>query len=159
RVAETVEAIRAWLQAENGDKIRYTGKFHAIHADVRAPVLGRLEIPLLLGAFNKRMAATAGRIADGVIVHGLFTGAWWKDVVRPPVRKGAADGGRHVVEQGWIITAIDDAAPERAIFDARRMIAYYLTVRTYDPFVSHHGWETAAAQIREAFRVNDTHAM
>ncbi|GAA5148962.1 LLM class flavin-dependent oxidoreductase [Pseudonocardia eucalypti] len=157
RAAETVEAVRAWLRAENGDKIRYSGRFHSVDADVRAPVLGRLDIPVLLAAFNRRMAAAAGRVADGVIGHGLFTSSWWREVVRPAARQGAAGDAR--TEQGWIITAIDDTAPERAVADARRMIAFYLTVKTYDPFVAHHGWEAPVARLRAAFRSGDTDGM
>jgi len=161
RVAETVEVIRAWLHAENGEKIRYSGEFYSIDADVRAPVFGRLDIPILLAGFNGRMAHTVGRVADGVIGHGLFTGSWWNDVVRPAVNSGAAAGGRteRPLEHGWIITAVDDAAPERAIADARRMIAFYLTVKTYDPFVAHHGWAGPVEKLRAAFRAGDTDAM
>jgi alkanesulfonate monooxygenase SsuD/methylene tetrahydromethanopterin reductase-like flavin-dependent oxidoreductase (luciferase family) len=159
RAADTVGAVRAWLHAENGERVRYSGEFHTIDADVRAPVLGRLEIPVLLAAFNRRMAVTAGRVSDGVIGHGLFTESWWTDVVRPAVKAGAADRGEPPLEHGWIITAIDDAAPERALADARRMIAFYLTVKTYDPFVAHHGWEAPVARLREAFRNGDTDRM
>lgn len=161
RIAETVGAVRAWLHAENGEKVRYSGEFHSIDADVRAPVLGRLDIPVLLAAFNTRMAATAGRVADGVIGHGLFTRSWWNDVVRPSVEHGTSDADRSEppLEHGWVITAVDDTAPERAVADARRMIAFYLTVKTYDPFVAHHGWEGPVAQLRKAFRAGDTDAM
>jgi 5,10-methylenetetrahydromethanopterin reductase len=161
RVVETVDAVRAWLHAENGERVRYSGEFHSIDADVRAPVLGRIDVPVLLAAFNKRMAEASGRVADGVIGHGLFTPSWWHDVVRPAVEKGAADAPRteRPVEHGWIITAVDDSAPERAIADARRMIAFYLTVKTYDPFVAHHGWDEPVARLREAFRTGDTDGM
>ncbi|MFE6488228.1 LLM class flavin-dependent oxidoreductase [Streptomyces sp. NPDC057757] len=158
RIAETVVAVRAWLHAENGEKIHHSGEFYSIDADVRAPVLGRLDIPVLLAAFNSRMATTAGRVADGVIGHGLFTRSWWNDVVRPAVGRGAGENTRFL-EHGWLITAIDDAAPERAIADARRMIAFYLTVRTYDPFVAHHGWEGPVERLRAAFRTGDTDSM
>jgi 5,10-methylenetetrahydromethanopterin reductase len=80
-------------------------------------------------------------------------------VVDPAVKTGAADRGEPPLEHGWIITAIDDAAPERALADARRMIAFYLTVKTYDPFVAHHGWEAPVARLREAFRNGDTDRM
>jgi len=70
-----------------------------------------------------------------------------------------ADGAGTPTEHGWIITAIDDAAPERAIADARRMIAFYLTVRTYDPFVAHHGWEGPVERLRAAFATGDTDGM
>ncbi|WP_181782073.1 LLM class flavin-dependent oxidoreductase [Pseudonocardia pini] len=162
RIAEAVEVTRAWLHAENGQPVQYSGEFYSIDADVRAPVLGRLEIPVLLAAFNKRMARTATRVGDGLIGHGLFTRTWWDDVVRPAAEKGLAEravGGTRPVEQGWIITAIDDAAPERAILDAKRMIAFYLTVKTYDPYVRHHGWEAPVEQLRAAFKVGDTDGM
>ncbi|MQY21510.1 LLM class flavin-dependent oxidoreductase [Nocardia macrotermitis] len=161
RIAETAEAVRAWLHAENGEKIRYTGEFQHIDADVRAPVLGRLDIPVLLAGFNPRMAATAARVGDGIIGHGLFTDSWWNEIIRPATTLGTQQGGheRTPLEHGWIITAVDDAAPERAIADARRMIAFYLTVKTYDPFVAHHGWQEPVAQLRAAFRTGDTKAM
>ncbi|WP_030616833.1 LLM class flavin-dependent oxidoreductase [Streptomyces fulvoviolaceus] len=158
RIAETVGAVRAWLHAENGEQVRYSGEFYSLDADVRAPVLGRLDIPVLLAAFNTRMAATAGRVADGVIGHGLFTAPWWNDVVRPSVERGR-EGAARPLEHGWIITAVDDAAPERAIADARRMIAFYLTVKTYDPYVARHGWEEPIARLRAAFRAGDTDEM
>lgn len=161
RIAETVGAVRAWLHAENGERVGYSGEFYTIDADVRAPVLGRLDIPVLLAAFNKRMATVSGQVADGVIGHGLFTGDWWNDVVRPAVEKGAAETSRseRPTEHGWIITAVDDTDPERAIADARRMIAFYLTVKTYDPFVTFHGWESHVARIRTAFQAGDNDAM
>jgi len=181
RLAELADAVRAWLHAENGDRVRFSGEFYSIDADVRAPVLGRLDIPVLLAAFNKAMAATAGRVADGVIGHGLFTRTWWDDVVRPATDKGFAErqtaGSQlerpaerqterqaehpteRAVEHGWVITAIDDATPERAIADARRMIAFYLTVKTYDPYVAHHGWEAPVQRLRTAFRNGDTDRM
>lgn len=161
RIAETAEAVRAWLHAENGEKIRYSGEFQHIDADVRAPVLGRLEIPVLLAGFNPRMAATAARVGDGIIGHGLFTESWWNEIIRPATALGAQEGGHDRVrlEHGWIITAVDDTSPERAIADARRMIAFYLTVKTYDPFVAHHGWQEPVARLRAAFRSGDTTAM
>lgn len=167
RMTELVEAVRAWLRAENGEVVRYSGEFYRIEADVRAPVLGRLDVPILLAAFNRRMASAAGRVADGVIGHGLFTRSWWNNVVRPACDKGVAEraasgaeqSSRHPVEQGWVITAVDDSAPERAVADARRMIAFYLTVKTYDPFVAHHGWEAEVERIRNAFQRGDTDSM
>jgi len=161
RMADTVAGVRAWLQAENGERVRYSGEYLTLDADVRAPVLGRLDIPILLAAFNKRMARTAGRVGDGVIGHGLFTRSWWTEVVRPAVERGRAGAERTgpTAEHGWLITAIDDAAPERAVLDARRMIGFYLTVKTYDPFVAHHGWEAPVAALRAAFAKGDTDGM
>jgi 5,10-methylenetetrahydromethanopterin reductase len=161
RMADLVGAVRAWLHAENGSPVRYSGPYYNIEADVRAPVLGRLDVPILLAGFNKRMAAAAGRVADGIVGHGLFTRSWWNDVVRPSLAAGAQAAGRTdpVLEHGWVITAVNDEDPARAELDARRMIAFYMTVRTYDPMVTHHGWEEPVAAIRAAFRKGDTDGM
>ena len=155
RMADMAAAIRAWLHAENGQRVSHDGPCFRADARVAAPVLGRLDVPVLFAAFNKGMVAAAARHADGLIGHGLFTARWWDDVVRPAA-SGAPDGW---LEHGWLITAVDDENPARAVLEARRMIAFYLTVRTYDPFVAHHGWQDAVAEIRAAFARGDVEAM
>ncbi|MDV3124465.1 LLM class flavin-dependent oxidoreductase [Mycobacterium sp. 21AC1] len=155
RMAELVETIQAFLHAENGQPVRYQGRFYSIDADIRAPVLGRLEVPILVGAFNRIMLRTAGRVADGVLGHGLFTDRWWTESVDPELARGAAESGRDgasLRRWGWLITAVDDDDPQRAIHDARLQIAFYLTVRTYDSLVELHGWQDQVAAIRAAFR-------
>jgi 5,10-methylenetetrahydromethanopterin reductase len=155
RMAELIEVIRAFLDAENGEPIRYQGDFYTIDADIRAPVLGRLEVPILVGAFNKLMLRVAGRSADGVLGHGLFTDRWWNEVVDPELAHGAQSRHRDadsLHRWGWLITAIDDADPQHAIREARLQIAFYLTVRTYDSLVELHSWQDQVAAIRTAFR-------
>jgi alkanesulfonate monooxygenase SsuD/methylene tetrahydromethanopterin reductase-like flavin-dependent oxidoreductase (luciferase family) len=162
RMAELIHVIRMFLHAENGERIRFQGDFYSIDADIRAPVFGRLDVPILVGAFNKIMIRTAGCAADGVLGHGLFTDRWWQDVVEPELARGANVAGRDVASLrrwGWLITAIDDADPERAINDARLQIAFYLTVRTYDSLVELHGWQDQVAAIRDKFRSGRPKAM
>jgi alkanesulfonate monooxygenase SsuD/methylene tetrahydromethanopterin reductase-like flavin-dependent oxidoreductase (luciferase family) len=155
RMGELIEVIQAFLHAENGEPVKYEGEFYSIDADIRAPVLGRLEVPILIGAFNKVMVRTAGRVADGVLGHGLFTDRWWAESVEPALARGAESGGRNPADLrrwGWLITAIDDDDPSRAVRDAKLQIAFYLTVRTYDSLVDLHGWQDEVAAIRAAFR-------
>jgi 5,10-methylenetetrahydromethanopterin reductase len=155
RMGELIEAIRAYLVAENGESVRYRGEYYSIDADIRAPVLGRLDVPILIGAFNKVMVSTAGRVADGVLGHGLFTDRWWAELVEPALTRGAESSGRDVADLrrwGWLITAIDDEDPALAVREAKLQIAFYLTVRTYDSLVELHGWQDEVAAIRTAFR-------
>jgi 5,10-methylenetetrahydromethanopterin reductase len=162
RICELVEVLRAFLHAENGERIEYHGEFYDIKADVRAPVLGRLDIPVLVGAFNAKMCTATGRVADGVIGHGLFTTRWWEEIVRPSVAAGAEMADRDpapLLEHGWVITAVDDDDPERAVEDARRMVGFYLTVKTYDPMVEMLGWRAPVAALREAFARGDVRGM
>jgi hypothetical protein len=155
RMGELIEVIQAFLHAENGESVKYQGEFYSIDADIRAPVLGRLEVPILIGAFNKVMVRTAGRVADGVLGHGLFTDRWWAESVEPALARGAESSGRNPADLrrwGWLITAIDDDDPSRAVREAKLQIAFYLTVRTYDSLAELHGWQDEVAAIRAAFR-------
>jgi len=162
RMAELITAIRAYLTAENWQHIETQGEFYPVKADIRAPVFGRLDVPILVGAFNKIMIRTVGRAADGVLGHGLFTDAWWSEVVEPALAAGAGEAGRDAAEirrWGWVITAINDEDPERARLDARRQVAFYLTVKTYDRLVELHGWQPQVEAIRKGFRAGDNDAM
>ncbi|MCW2866686.1 MAG: fgd4 [Marmoricola sp.] len=156
RMSDLAGAVRAWLQAENGERVQHDGEFYRVDALVQAPVLGRLDVPILFAGFNKGMAAAAVKAADGVIGHGLFTARWWDEVVRPSTATALAGSGKDAaLEHGWLITAVDDDDPERAIRDARRMVAFYLTVKTYDPYVELHGWTDAVDELRAAFTRGD----
>jgi len=162
RMEELIGAIRAFLTAENMQTVRFAGEHYQIKAAIRAPVMGPLDVPILIGAFNKGMLGVVGRAADGVIGHGLFTDRFWDELVNPRLEESAKKVGRdpgQLKRWGWLITAIDDEDPKRAAQDARRMIAFYLTVRTYDVLVELHGWEEPVATIRAAFAKGDTDGM
>jgi 5,10-methylenetetrahydromethanopterin reductase len=158
RMAELVAAIRAFLLAENGQTVSFGGDFYAIDAKIQAPVLGRVDIPIMLGAFNIHMLRTVGRTADGVLGHGIFTDRWWDEVVDPQIQIGAAQAARDaskLLRWGWVITVVDDEDPKRAVEDAKRQIAFYLTVKTYDSLVALHGWQDEVAAIRAEFTTGD----
>src|SRR5690606_39536989 len=59
RMVDLAGAVRAWLHAENGQRVRYEGPYYRVNARVQAPVLGRLDVPLLFAGFNRRMVAAA----------------------------------------------------------------------------------------------------
>ncbi|QZA15230.1 LLM class flavin-dependent oxidoreductase [Mycolicibacterium holsaticum DSM 44478 = JCM 12374] len=162
RMTELVGCIRAFLHAENGQRITFDGDYYHIDARIQAPVLGRIEVPILLGAFNVHMLRAVGSVADGVLGHGLFTDRWWTEIVEPNVASGAQRTGRdpaRLLRWGWVITAIDDEDPQRAIDDAKRQIAFYLTVKTYDSLVALHGWQDEVAAIRADFARGDPRAI
>ncbi len=162
RMADMVGAVKAYLDAPNMKPVRHDGEFYPINAAIMAPVLGPIDVPVLVGAFNEGMLRTAGRVADGIIGHGLFTDRWWDETIDPNLAVGAQRADRDPASLrrwGWVITAVDDADPARAERDARLMIAFYVTVKTYDTLTSLHGWDDAVAEIRNAFRSNDIDAM
>jgi 5,10-methylenetetrahydromethanopterin reductase len=162
RMADMVGAIRSYLTAPNMKPVRHEGEFYAIDASIMAPVLGPIDVPILLGAFNQGMLRVAGRVADGIIGHGLFTDRWWEETIDANLAAGAEAAGRDVAglrQWGWVITSIDDDDPQRAERDARLMIGFYVTVKTYDTLTSLHGWQDAVGEIRNAFRATDMDTM
>ncbi len=162
RMEELIGAIRAFLSAANLQTVRFEGEHYRIRAAIRAPVMGPIDVPILLGAFNRGMLGVAGRVADGVLGHGLFTDRYWHERVHPRLEESAKRVGRDSAalrRWGWLITAVDDGDPARAAADARRMIAFYLSVKTYDSLVELHGWQEPVAAIRSAFANGDTDGM
>lgn len=162
RMEELIHATRAFLTAENMKTIRFEGEHYQIKAAIQAPVMGPLDVPILIGAFNRGMLGVVGRVADGVIGHGLYTDRYWAERVNPRLDESARKANRdpdHLSRWGWLITSIDNDDPERAKTDARRMIAFYLTVKTYDVLVDLHGWQEPVSTIRSAFKKGDTDAM
>lgn len=162
RMADMVGAVRSYLTAPNRRPVRHEGEFYPVDATIMAPVLGAIDVPIVLGAFNAGMLRVAGRVADGIIGHGLFTDRWWDEVVEPRLAEGAAATGRDAGDLhrwGWVITSVDDADPARAERDARLMVGFYVTVKTYDSMTSLHGWDAGVAEIRSAFHSGDFDAM
>jgi len=162
RMGDMVGAIRAYLEAPNMKPVKYDGEFYPIDAAIMAPVLGPIDVPIVLGAFNEGMLRVAGRVADGIIGHGLFTDRWWNETIDPNLAIGAANADRDPAalrRWGWVITSVNDDDPARAERDARLMIGFYVTVKTYDTLTSLHGWDDGVAAVRNAFRNNDIDGM
>jgi alkanesulfonate monooxygenase SsuD/methylene tetrahydromethanopterin reductase-like flavin-dependent oxidoreductase (luciferase family) len=107
------------------------------------------------------MVEVAGRLADGLFGHPMFTEKYVDEVVRPALAKGAAKTGRDVSEiavAGVLICSVDDD-----IELARRRLAYavgqYAASRVYDRLFALHGWTDAQQRIREAARARDADAV
>ena len=162
RMADLIGAVRAFLSAENMKPVRHEGEFYPVDAAIMAPVMGPIDVPILVGAFNQGMLRMSGRVADGIVGHGIFTDRWWEETVDPNMAAGAQVAGRDAADLrrwGWVITSVDDADPARAERDARLMIAFYVTVKTYDSLTDLHGWSDAVTEVRNTFRNNDIDGM
>jgi alkanesulfonate monooxygenase SsuD/methylene tetrahydromethanopterin reductase-like flavin-dependent oxidoreductase (luciferase family) len=115
------------------------------------------HLPIYTAGVNPRMVEAAGRVADGLVGHPMFTPRYVDEVVRPALAKGARKAERDPSEialAGVLICAVDDDVEL-----ARRRLAFavgqYAASRVYDRLFALHGWTEAQQRIREAARARD----
>lgn len=155
RIEELVPLLRQfWSMDESG--IDHEGRFYSVHlrptGNVRQPL--RADIPIYLAGVNTRMVQSAGRGADGLIGHPIFTRRYVHEVIAPALSAGAAHAGRSMngfVLAGYLMCSVHDIA-DLARAQARAQIAFYAVVRTYAAVFELHGFGDQMASVREAWK-------
>lgn len=162
RMEELITVLRKLWRLDLGP-VHHDGRFYRVHltpTDDTSPPLTE-HLPVLIAGINPRMVEAAGRVADGLIGHPMFTGRYVQDVVRPSLAAGArrADREDHAIElAGILMCAVDqdvDTARRRMAFS----IAQYAASRVYDRLFAMHGWQAEQQRIREAVRARDVEAL
>jgi alkanesulfonate monooxygenase SsuD/methylene tetrahydromethanopterin reductase-like flavin-dependent oxidoreductase (luciferase family) len=143
--------------------VRHHGRFYRLEIEATGgmSVPLRPSIPIYVAGVNPRMIEAAGRVADGLFGHPMFTERYVDEVVRPALAKGAARTGRDTAEialAGVLICSVD-----ADVEAGRRRLAYavgqYAASRVYDRLFALHGWTDAQEQIRTAARARDADAV
>lgn len=162
RMEELVTVLRKLWRLDQGP-VDHDGRFYRVHlkptSDTPPPF--REHLPILTAGINPRMVETAGRVADGLVGHPMFTERYIDDVVRPALEKGADKTGRDasgVRLVGILMCAIDEDV-EAARRDLAFSISQYAASRVYDALFALHGWSDAQQAIREAARARDKDAL
>ena len=162
RMEELVPLVRR-LWSLNEGPLDHQGRFYRVRIaaldDLAGPPPRR--IPIFTAGVNPRMIETAGRVADGLLGHTLFSPGYVDDVVRPAVARGAARAGRDPREIAIATYALAAAHPDEEVArrQAAAMIAFYGSVRTYAGLFEHAGFGREVEAIREAFVRRDPDAM
>src|SRR5205814_704118 len=88
--------------------------------------------PIYTAGVNERMVEVAGRVADGLLGHVLFTTGYIEDVVRPAIERGAKRTGRDPrdVQVASLVLACAHEDPELARREAAAMLAFYALTST-----------------------------
>src|SRR5215470_13126461 len=161
RLEELVPLLRELWRFREGD-FSHQGRFYRLRLKpalvVRPPV--RTELEIFVAGVNVRMIEAAGRVADGLVGHPLFTPEYVAEVVRPALARGAARSGRsaRVPIASYVACVVsEDRAQARR--QAAAQVAFYAVVKAFDPIMRLHGFEPEAAAIRDAFRRGDRRAM
>jgi alkanesulfonate monooxygenase SsuD/methylene tetrahydromethanopterin reductase-like flavin-dependent oxidoreductase (luciferase family) len=162
RIEELVPLLRrVWRLAEA--PVDHEGRFYRLRIaalDDLASAPAR-DIPIYTAGVNPRMIEAAGRVADGLLGHTLFSPRYVEEVVRPAIERGAAHAGRDSGDVALATYTLASAHEDRA--QARReaaaMIAFYGSVKSYAGLFDACGFASEAEAIRGAFAAGDVEAM
>lgn len=157
RMEELVGLVRRIWNLHEGP-VRHEGRFYRMNLipteDVAPP---RRDIPIVTAGVRPRMCETAGRVADGLAGHPLFTVKYVDEIVKPAIAKGAAHAGRDPKDVeiiSMVMCAIHDD-PQVARRELAQQIAFYSSVKTYDTVLDVNGFAKQGQAIREAFAQRD----
>jgi probable F420-dependent oxidoreductase len=162
RTEELVEVLRKLWRLHEGP-VHHEGRFYTVHLAPTSPTPAPYQehLPIWTAGINSRMVQAAGRVADGLVGHPMFTARYVCEVIRPDLAVGARAAEREPDEvslMGILMCALDDDEDV-----ARRRLAFavsqYAASRVYDRLFALHGWSQAQEQIREAARRGDHAAL
>ena len=162
RARELIEVTRLVVNSLHHGPVSFEGRHYRVAITPTVPVAQprRGNVPLYLAAVNPGMVGVAAAVADGLITHPLCTQGYVNDVVRPVLTATAAQARRDeplpIVR--YLTCAVDDDA-EVARRQAKAVIAFNSTVKTYDAVHRHGGFRDEAAAVRAAWARGDADAM
>jgi len=161
RMEELVTLVRKLWRMHEGP-VEHDGRFYRVRLQVTGSVAAPArQIPIYTAGVNPRMIETAGRAADGLLGHVLFTTGYISDVVLPAIDRGARHTDRSpadVTIASLVLAAVsDDVAQARR--EVAAQIAFYASAKTYAPLLQTIGFGAQALSIREAFGRGDLAGM
>jgi probable F420-dependent oxidoreductase len=145
RMEEFVAAVRAiWNTWATGEKLAFRGEFyqHTLMTDFFNPGPNPAgNPPVFLAAVGERMAAVAGRVADGILCHAFTTEAYLRERTIPALisARGSLDGFTVSLP---VLAVLGGDEKERAEAETgvRAQIAFYGSTPAYRPVLDLHGW-------------------
>jgi probable F420-dependent oxidoreductase len=158
RLREYVESLRAiWRTWQTGAPLAYEGKhyrFTLMTPEFSPPATGLPPIPVTIAAVGPAMMKLAGRICDGVRLHGFATRKYLEEVAIPKVEEGLREAGRERARfefwgGGFICTGADEAEVRKQIDEVRYRIAFYGSTRSYHGVFAVHGWDDLGMKLHQ----------
>jgi len=149
RMREFVSAMRdIWDSWQHGTKLDFRGDFyqHTLMTPFFDPGPNEHGPPtVFVAAVGDRMTEVATEVGDGLMVHGLMTERYLREVTLPAVEQGLARAGRSRADfelwsAAFVVTGMTDHEFETAATAARRQLAFYASTPAYRPVLDRHGW-------------------
>ncbi|HEY8156393.1 MAG TPA: LLM class flavin-dependent oxidoreductase [Myxococcota bacterium] len=162
RMHELVRLLRAAFAAQKGGGFRWDGKHWQLSVPIYSrPGAPREQVPIWIAAVNRRMIATAGAVADGLVGHPIATRRWHREVTLPGLRAAESAAGRAAgacALAPYVLTSIQPRR-EDAVRDAKCQIGFYFTTALYHSILDLHGLRSVGEACRAALRKFDVQAM
>lgn len=164
RVKECIELIRLITSSVHGnDVLSYKGEYYDISTKGyhRAFKPVRATIPIYLAGVGSNMIRASAELADGYLGHVVCSLRYMKEVVNVSIKAGLKNSGRSRDDFNScsIITCAISENKKQALEAARATIAFYATVKTYEPPFKLHGFLEQTAKVRDAFYKRDIKKM
>jgi probable F420-dependent oxidoreductase len=158
RLREYIASLRAiWKTWETGAPLAYEGehyRFTLMTPEFSPPASGLPPVPITIAAVGEKMLRLAGRVCDGVRLHGFCTRRYLEEVALPHVLDGLEARGRarehfEIWGGGFIATGRNADEVAKQLEWCRYRIAFYGSTRTYSPVLTLHGWDELAQKLHE----------
>jgi probable F420-dependent oxidoreductase len=119
------------------------------------------QVPVYLGATGPAMTKLTGEIGDGLITLEVGSPAYLRDHILPNLHTGISLGGRdrtdvEIVVSGCCIVD-DDAAKAYRI--GASVVAFYASVKTYEPLFEAHDFGRECRLIQQRRKAGDVPGM
>jgi len=150
RIREYVESLRAiWKAWETGEELNYQGDHYAftlMTPEFAPQPTGLRRVPVTIAAVGPAMIKLAGRICDGVRLHGFATRKYLEQIALPMLDEGLSASGRKRSEfeiwgGGFIATGPDEETVAKQLEWVRYRLGFYGSTRSYHNVFAVHGWE------------------
>jgi len=158
-IREVVQLIRLITErAHGGEPIKFSGQFYTLDIQgwrrPQPPV--RERIPIYLAGVREGMIRAAASVADGLLGHPIYSLRWTEEVVVPALVRGLKGSGRERENFQLClgVCCAVDTDVRRARRAAAATIAFYATVKTYEPLFASFPKEVRS--IQEALLKGDT---
>ncbi|MBM2615919.1 TIGR03617 family F420-dependent LLM class oxidoreductase [Actinoplanes sp. LDG1-06] len=157
RMEEFVRAVRAVWTAWGGERLAFRGEFyrHTLMTDFFNPGPNPYGNPeIFVAAVGEKMTRTAGRVADGLLVHPLTSAAYLAEKTRPALReaRGGSLDDFTVCLSPMVVLGEDEAARSKAEQAVKGQIAFYASTPAYRAVLDMHGWGELADRLNSLSR-------
>ncbi len=168
RLREYIQALRAiWRCWEKQEPLDFQGehyRFTLMTPEFAPEPTGLPPIPVAVAAVREPMIRMAGRICNGVKLHGFATRKYLEEIAMPALRAGMAQAGTarenfHVSGGGFIATGANREEVDKQLETIRYRVAFYGATRTYHAVFEPHGWQDLGMKLHEMSKKGQWDAM